>query len=80
MRIGRLPNSESDWARARKLATRISRERTRQGLTQDELAAAARHSVDMVRALERPRSANPGVFVIADIASALGVTVEQLTK
>lgn len=76
----RRPTSPEQRQRGLALARRLSERREATDKTQDEIAGAAQISTDTLRALEQGKSANPGVFFIVDVARALGVSVEELTR
>lgn len=78
--MSRTPTTPALKERAERLAVSLVQARDRSGLTQVELADRSGVNIDTVRALERHRSGNPGVFFIVDIAQALGVAVEDLTS
>lgn len=54
--------------------------RTFLGLTQNQLAAGAGISVDLIRAIEGGRSSNPSFFIAIDILKALGISVEEVEQ
>ncbi len=76
----RKPTSDKERMRGVALGRRLSERRRTAKMTQGQVAAAADMSTDTLRALEQGKSANPGVFLIVDLARELGVTVEELTK
>jgi DNA-binding XRE family transcriptional regulator len=78
--VSRLPTSSRLQKRSKRLGAALARIRQGQHLSQPELAQRAGVSLDTLRALEQHRSGNPGVFLIVDLAQALGVPVEELTK
>lgn len=72
--------TDAERRRGVRLAATIKAQRTRAKKTQEELADAARVRLDTLRALENRRTPTPNVFLIRDIARALGVTMEDLLK
>ena len=59
--------------------TRLVTLRERRGLTQRELAVAARVSETYIQGLENGRKSNPSLEVLGRIAAALDVPVMELT-
>lgn len=64
---------------ATSLATALRERRNRAALTQEEVAAGALVSVQLVRRLERG-TANPTLGTLEAVAAALGVRVSTLLK
>jgi len=58
----------------------IKRLRTKQGLSQDDLARKAELKYSTLAKIEGDFVTKPGVQMIAKIAKALGVAVEDLIK
>jgi transcriptional regulator with XRE-family HTH domain len=76
---GRRPVSAEDRGRGERLGEAIRRARSRQGLSQQELAARSGVAYATVRKIERGETANPGFFTVADIARALGLRLDVMT-
>jgi len=58
----------------------IKRLRTKQGLSQDDLARRAELKYSTLAKIEGDFVTKPGVQMVAKIAKALGVSVEDLLK
>ena len=58
----------------------IKRLRTKQGLSQDDLAKKAELKYSTLAKIEGDFVTKPGVQMVAKIAKALGVSVEDLLK
>lgn len=58
----------------------IKRLRTKQGLSQDDLARKAELKYSTLAKIEGDFVTKPGVQMVAKIAKALGVSVEDLIK
>ncbi len=58
----------------------IKRLRTKQGLSQDDLARKAELKYSTLAKIEGDFVTKPGVQMVAKIAKALGVSVEDLLK
>ena len=58
----------------------IKRLRTKQGLSQDDLARKAELKYSTIAKIEGDFVTKPGVQMIAKIAKALGVSMEDLLK
>jgi len=58
----------------------IKRSRTKQGLSQDDLARKAELKYSTLAKIEGDFVTKPGVQMIAKIAKALGVSMEDLLK
>jgi transcriptional regulator with XRE-family HTH domain len=58
----------------------IKRLRTKQGLSQDDLARKAELKYSTLAKIEGDFVTKPGVQMIAKIAKALGVSMEELLK
>jgi len=58
----------------------IKRLRTRQGLSQDDLARKAELKYSTLAKIEGDFVTKPGVQMVAKIAKALGVSVEDLLR
>jgi transcriptional regulator with XRE-family HTH domain len=63
---------------SRDLGARLRRARLHAGLTQSELAARAGVKLDTLRSIEQGRTANPGVWTLAQLAEQLGETIDSL--
>jgi transcriptional regulator with XRE-family HTH domain len=53
--------------------------RTRQGLTQEQLAGRAQVAVSTLRKIESGRVVEPGYFTMLSLANALGIELRELT-
>jgi transcriptional regulator with XRE-family HTH domain len=73
MAIGR-----NDEKRGGVLADKIQRLRQKKGLSQERLAALVGVSVETIRKIEQKSTTSPGVFLVLDIAKALGVDIKKL--
>lgn len=60
------------------MASRLAEYRKRAGLTQRQVAQAARCSEQMIAAIEAGRRRAPNVYIAQRIARALGVPVDVL--
>lgn len=58
----------------------IKRLRTKQGLSQDDLARKAELKYSTLAKIEGDFVRKPGVQMVAKIAKALGVSIEELIK
>ena len=58
----------------------IKRSRTKQGLSQDDLARRAELKYSTLAKIEGDFVTKPGVQMVAKIAKALGVSMEDLLK
>lgn len=58
----------------------IKRLRTKQGLSQDDLARKAELKYSTLAKIEGDFVKKPGVQMVAKIAKALGVSIEELIK
>ncbi|CCH74671.1 hypothetical protein BN11_4690003 [Nostocoides australiense Ben110] len=72
------PEPSTRLLRGQLLGLQIAKFRREHSLTQAQLATAAGVGLESLRKLEQGHVDQPGVFRIADIADALGVTVHQL--
>ncbi len=59
------------------IGQQVFAERSRQGLTQDQLKTKASVSLDTLRRIEKDKSKNPSHFVITSIEKALGIKFEK---
>jgi len=64
----------------KRLAKVIQRLRDEKGMTQRDLAAAAKVTPGYIAQLEMGLRKNPSLDVLKKIAKALGVTVSELTE
>jgi transcriptional regulator with XRE-family HTH domain len=80
MPAGRKPISADDRGRGERLGEAVRRARSRQGLSQQELAARSGVAYATVRKIERGETANPGFFTVADIARALGLKLDVMAN
>jgi transcriptional regulator with XRE-family HTH domain len=81
MYIYRMPRralSEADRRHGRRLGQRIAQERSHAALTTQDLAVAARLSIDTVRSVESGRVPTPAFLTVARIAAALGISLDEL--
>ena len=60
------------------MASRLAEYRKRAGLTQRQVAQAARCSEQLIAAIEAGRRRSPNVYIAQRIARALGVPVDVL--
>jgi len=72
------PESSTHLSRSQILGSRIAYARRERGMTQEHLAADAGVGLESLRKVEQGHVAQPGVFRIADIADALGMTIDGL--
>ena len=77
--MGRLSNTTTEVAFGRELGQAVQRERLDRKLTGEDLARDSRVSVDQIRSIEQGKVASPGLYKIARIAVALGVSIDSLT-
>ncbi len=62
------------------LSKALKRLRARAGLNQLELAQKARVDQGYLSMLERGKKRNPGALILARIAKALGVTIDEMLR
>lgn len=74
----RQPANDASIARGRVLATALLHRRRAAALSAEALARTAGLSVETVRRIERGLVPNPGVFTVAALARALGISVDAL--
>ncbi|MEI2811441.1 MAG: DUF488 family protein [Nocardioides sp.] len=72
------PESSTHLSRSQVLGSRISHARRDRGMTQEHLAADAGVGLESLRKVEQGHVVQAGVFRIADIADALGMTIDGL--
>ncbi|MCY3634005.1 MAG: helix-turn-helix transcriptional regulator [bacterium] len=78
--MARPRRTKEERARGEELGKEIQRKRQASRRSSAEIAVDAGMSIDTLRGLEQGRVADPGVFVIAAIASALGCGVDELVS
>ncbi|WP_239393925.1 DUF488 family protein [Frankia sp. CiP3] len=79
MVTGRTPSADSPHAAtARRLGAHLRALRVDQRLTREAVAAAAGISPVTLAKIEQERTAEPGLFTIVGVASALGTTVDAV--
>lgn len=78
VRPGRKAPSLQERDRARRLGRVLSEQRNAQELTQDAVARAAGMPGSTVGAIETGSSVNPGFFTVADVATVLGIRLDEL--
>ena len=76
----RTPLSDDVRERGRRLAEALRSHRSDVGLTQEELAGRVAWSLRAVTRLEEGDTANPGFFVVADLARELGLDLQDLAN
>lgn len=74
----RRQTSQEERAHGLSLGQAIKRCRERRSLSAAELAGLSRVSVDTVRSLECGRVPRPGFLTVARLATALGVSLDEL--
>ena len=72
------PESSTHLSRSQVLGSRIAYARRERGMTQERLAADAGVGLESLWKVEQGHVVQPGVFRIADIANALGMTIDGL--
>ncbi|MEI2650117.1 MAG: DUF488 family protein [Dermatophilaceae bacterium] len=72
------PESSTHLSRSQVLGSRIAYARRERGMTQEHLAADAGVGLQSLRKVDQGHAVQPGVFHIADIADALGLTIGGL--
>lgn len=77
--MGRRRTTAQQSAFGASLGRAIRDERLAQSLSGEDLARASQVSVDLVRSIESGRVANPGLYSVAAIASALQLSIDDLT-
>ena len=77
--VGRPKKTEAEVAFGRALGEALKAARLDKKFTSEELARSSRVGVDQVRSLERGRAASPGIYSVARLALALGVSIESIT-
>ena len=70
--------TEEEKERGKALGREIKRRRLEVPETGERFAVDAGIPVDTLRSLEQGRAADPGVFVVAAVAAALGCDVDAL--
>ena len=70
--------TDAERARGEQLAQALTRARERSKLSQDALATEAGVALDSLRKIEQAHIASPGFFVVADLASRLNITLDEL--
>lgn len=78
--MGRRSVSELDRARTRQLAAALESQRGRRQLTVNDLAVASGVHYETVRAVLAGKSAGPSFFIVADLAGALGLSLNELAR
>ena len=69
--------SRNDEKRGAALADKIQRARQKKKLSQERLAALVNVSIETIRKIEQKSTMSPGVFLVADIASVLGLDLKK---
>ena len=72
--------TNDEWRRGADLGRALQAERTSKKKSQGQIADGADVPVDTLRRIEQGKVANPGVFTIAAIASALGRPLAWFVK
>ena len=70
--------TEEEKARGKRLGKAIKEKREASQMSGEDVAANAGIPIDTLRGLEQGRVADPGVFVVAAVASAMGCDVADL--
>jgi len=78
--MGRSRTTDHEWRRGADLGRALQAERTSKKKSQGQIADSADVPVDTLRRIEQGKVANPGVFTIAAIASALGRPLAWFVK
>ena len=78
--MGRTPTSPDQQRRGEELADSLSRRRASADLTIDKLATDSKIGYPTVCALLTGKSAGPNFFLIADLAKALGASLDELAE
>jgi len=77
--VGRRPQEETLHAQASAaLSERVGDQRRYRRWSQQRLAQEAGVSIGTVRAIESGKVKDPGVFTVRSIATALGMTLDEL--
>jgi DNA-binding XRE family transcriptional regulator len=75
-----MTDGRNDDTRGLALSGKIKAARIKKGMSQEALAAAVGVSTDTIRKIEQKKTASPGVFLVADIASLLKLNIKNLVK
>lgn len=78
--MGRREIEESERVRAERLVTALSAARDKRRLSVQELSTASGVHYETVRSVLGGKSAGPSFFIVADLARALQVPLDQLDK
>ena len=78
--MGRREIEATDRARADRLVVALGAARDKRRLSIQELSAASGVHYETVRSVLGGKSAGPSFFIVADLARALQVPLEQLDK
>jgi transcriptional regulator with XRE-family HTH domain len=77
--VSRSATDDAGRAFGRQLGHNVRTERDKAGLTGEQLGGSSRAGVDTIRSIESGRISNPGIYTVARIALALGVSIDSLT-
>lgn len=77
--MGRPAKTDDEIAFGRELGQALQKQRQLNNLTGEQLAHSSRVSVDQIRSIERGKAASPGIYSLACLASALGVSIDAIT-
>jgi transcriptional regulator with XRE-family HTH domain len=78
--VGRRATSAERAERGDRLSAVLRRSRERAGLSQADLASAARVDLDQLRKIERGVIREPGFFTVSDLAQALDIDLGELGR
>ena len=78
--MGRRATSPEERARTERLVAQLDAARSKRTLSVHDLSTASGVHYETVRAVLGGRSAGPSFFIIADLARALQLPLEQLDK
>lgn len=76
--MARKKNTEADRKRAGRLASTLRR--ARGDRSRNDLAALTGVAPDTIKRIEDSRTADPGFFTVASLASALGLRLDDLAR
>lgn len=60
------------------LSDKIRQVRQKKGLSQSELARCSAHAVSTIHGIENGDNRNPSFWTVCDIASVLGISLDEL--
>ncbi|MBN9239936.1 MAG: hypothetical protein BGO97_09530 [Micrococcales bacterium 70-64] len=76
--MSRKPATVAELAFGKAVGASLAERRTSLGMSGADLARQSGVSLDSIRSIETGRVSNPGLYTVALIAHAVGITLDQL--